>query len=42
MATTKIWTVKANLKCALDYAANPEKTDVNDLENVISYAMNEA
>ena len=40
MATTKIWTVKANLKCALDYAANPEKTDVNDLENVISYAMN--
>ena len=39
MAVTKIWTIKDSLKCALDYAANPEKTTASDLEAVISYAM---
>lgn len=44
MATTAIWDVKDNLKRVLEYASNPEKTEVNEhdyqyngLNQVISY-----
>ena len=40
MATTKIWTVKCSMKKLMDYATNPDKTSVSDLESVIEYAMN--
>ena len=43
MATTKIWAVKDNLKQVINYAANPEKTSIEDykgLEDVIEYASN--
>ncbi len=45
MAVTAIWDVRDNLNRVLDYASNPEKTDVvldsdyqyNGLNQVISY-----
>lgn len=44
MAITKIWKVKARLDHVLDYAANEEKTSLDnyyvDLDNVYHYAMN--
>ncbi len=39
MATTKIWTIKDNLKRVLDYARNPQKTEIDDdLWAVLHYA----
>ncbi len=40
MATTKIWPVKGRLKDVTDYAANPQKTEWDDLRNSIEYAVN--
>lgn len=39
MATTKIWAVKKDLKSAIDYIENPEKTIT--LKSVIDYAKNQ-
>ena len=48
MAVTKIWPVKGRLDHSIDYAMNPEKTDVairkpdlDSLEDVMNYAVNE-
>ena len=48
MAVTKIWPVKGRLDHSIDYAMNPEKTDaairkpdLNSLEDVMNYAVNE-
>lgn len=48
MATTAIWDVKDNLKRVLDYASNPNKTEIqensyhyNGLEQAISYTTND-
>lgn len=49
MATTAIWDVSDNLKRVINYATNPEKTEVENLEqydyrglgNVLSYATND-
>ena len=38
MATTKIWAVKDSLSRVVNYASNPDKTIISDLENVILYA----
>lgn len=39
MATTKIWTIKDNLKRVLDYTRNPQKTEIDDdLWAVLHYA----
>lgn len=38
MATTKIWPVHDSLKRVLGYAANPEKTETEDLRQVLHYA----
>ncbi len=40
MATTKIWAVKDSLSRVVNYAANPEKTNFNDLKQVLLYAEN--
>lgn len=40
MATTKIWPIKGRLKDVTDYAANPEKTEYDDLKSSIAYAVN--
>lgn len=40
MATTKIWPVKGRLKDVTDYAANPQKTEWDDLRSSIEYAVN--
>lgn len=40
MATTKIWPVRDSLKRVTDYAANPDKTEYDDLRRSISYAAN--
>lgn len=48
MATTAIWDVKDSLKRVLDYASNPEKTEVQEFDrydytglgNVLSYTTN--
>ena len=40
MATTKIWAVKDSLLRVVNYAANPEKTNFNDLKQVLLYAEN--
>lgn len=41
MATTKIWPVKTSLAKLIGYAANPEKTRLEDLEDVLKYASND-
>ena len=41
MAVTKIWAIKDHISRVLDYAANPEKTKMTDLEQAILYATNE-
>ena len=41
MAVTKIWAVKDSLSRVIDYANNPEKTTISDLEQVLLYAENE-
>ena len=48
MATTAIWDVKDNLQRVLNYASNPNKTEVhensyhyNGLEQAISYTTND-
>jgi len=45
MATTKIWAVKHHLKRVIDYATNPEKTNIDDfnyedLKDVLDYTSN--
>ena len=40
MATTKIWPIKDSLKRVTEYAANPEKTEFDDLKASIGYAVN--
>ena len=40
MATTKIWAVKDSLSRVVNYASNPEKTVLSDLEQVLLYAEN--
>lgn len=41
MAVTKIWSIKDNVSRVLEYAANPEKTKMSDLEQAILYAAND-
>ncbi len=49
MATTAIWDVSDNLKRVIDYASNPEKTEIKDFDqydynglgNVLSYTTDE-
>ncbi len=38
MATTKIWPIRDNLKRVVDYAANPDKTESQDLLQTLHYA----
>ena len=38
MATTKIWAVKDSVARVIDYASNPEKTELDDLAKAIHYA----
>ena len=38
MATTKIWAVKDSIGRVIDYASNPEKTELDDLAKAIHYA----
>lgn len=40
MATTKIWPIKDNLKRVVNYAENPEKTELADLKQALHYAEN--
>ena len=46
MPITSIWPIKGNYVKALDYIANPEKTEaedsgiVNELEDVLDYVSN--
>ena len=43
MAVTSIWTVHHSVKDVLDYAANPEKTEnpnADDLKKLMNYAEN--
>ena len=43
MAVTSIWAVHRSIKDALDYAANPEKTEnpnEEDLKRLMDYAEN--
>ncbi|MDL2233233.1 relaxase/mobilization nuclease domain-containing protein [Ruminococcaceae bacterium OttesenSCG-928-L11] len=40
MATTKIWPIRDNLKRVVDYAANPDKTESQDLMQTLHYAAN--
>ncbi|MDL2219943.1 relaxase/mobilization nuclease domain-containing protein [Ruminococcaceae bacterium OttesenSCG-928-O06] len=40
MATTKIWPIRDNLKRVVQYAANPEKTESQDLAHTLHYAIN--
>ena len=43
MAVTSIWAVHNSVKDVLDYAANPEKTEntnADDLKKLINYAEN--
>lgn len=39
MATTKIWPIHDNLKRVVDYAANPDKTEFQDLMQTLHYAV---
>lgn len=41
MAVTKIWSIKDNVSRVLEYAANPEKTKISDLEQAVLYAAND-
>lgn len=40
MATTKIWPIRDNLRRVVDYAANPDKTESQDLMKTLHYAAN--
>lgn len=40
MATTKIWAVKDSISRVVDYAKNPNKTTLSDIEQVLLYAEN--
>lgn len=40
MATTKIWPVRDSLKRLVNYAGNPEKTEYQDLQQVLHYTEN--
>ena len=40
MATTKIWPIRDNLRRVVEYAANPEKTEAQDLAQALHYAIN--
>ena len=37
MATTKIWAIKDSVKRVIEYARNPDKTELNDLAREIHY-----
>ena len=37
MATTKIWRIKDSVKRVIEYARNPDKTELNDLAREIHY-----
>lgn len=39
MAVTRIWPVRGRIKAVIDYAANPQKTEIS-LQNVLEYAAN--
>ena len=39
MATTKIWPIRDNLRRVVDYAANPDKTESQDLMQTLHYAV---
>lgn len=41
MATTKIWAIKDSIARVINYARNPDKTTINDLEQVLLYAEDE-
>ncbi len=41
MAVTKIWPIKDSIQRVVDYARNPEKTQMSDLQRVLQYAGNE-
>ena len=38
MAVTKIWQIKGSIAKTLEYAANPEKVNFNELDQVLKYA----
>lgn len=40
MAATKIWPIKDNLKRVVNYAENPDKTELADLKQALHYAEN--
>ena len=40
MATTKIWAIKDSISRVVNYAKNPDKTTVSDIEQVLLYAEN--
>jgi len=42
MATTKIWPIHDNLKRVVNYADNPEKTELDDLKQTLHYAEKES
>ena len=42
MAVTKIWAIHDSVSRVVDYCANPDKTKLSDLEQVLIYATNKA
>jgi hypothetical protein len=42
MAVTKIWAIHDSVSRVVDYCANPDKTKLSDLEQVLIYAANKA
>ena len=40
MAVTKIWAIHDSVDRVVDYCANPDKTKLTDLEQVLLYAAN--
>lgn len=42
MAVTKIWAIHDSVDRVVDYCANPDKTKLTDLEQVLLYAANKA
>lgn len=40
MATTKIWAIKDSLSRVLEYASNPDKTVLSNLQTVLHYPEN--
>ena len=42
MAVTKIWAIHDSVSRVLDYCANPDKTKLSDLDQVLIYAANKA